>query len=212
MVKIDLGAHVDGYIVVAAHTVIVKAIPVGGNDQFSHCLTRSLSPSLPVCLSLSLPTFLSLSLDLTLSVALSLPFSLSTINLSVCPFLFLSRSLSLSLTYTGYLCLSLPLSLLDRCCCSGGRIRIRCQSKCTCRRLGCRRGSHTLYNSEFYLIIHNHMFDYLSLFSPVFLTFSVSLLLLSTSPSISLTSSSLCLSFCFSLPSSLSLSLRLPPV
>ena len=30
MVKIDLGAHVDGYIVVAAHTVIVKEIAVAG--------------------------------------------------------------------------------------------------------------------------------------------------------------------------------------
>lgn len=31
MVKIDLGAHMDGYIVVAAHTVIVKEVPVPGN-------------------------------------------------------------------------------------------------------------------------------------------------------------------------------------
>ena len=30
MVKIDLGAHMDGYIVVAAHTVIVRAIPAAG--------------------------------------------------------------------------------------------------------------------------------------------------------------------------------------
>ena len=45
MVKIDLGAHMDGYIVVAAHTVIVKEAPVAGNthtcthiqtDAFSH--------------------------------------------------------------------------------------------------------------------------------------------------------------------------------
>jgi methionine aminopeptidase len=30
MVKIDLGAHMDGYIVVAAHTLIVKEVPVAG--------------------------------------------------------------------------------------------------------------------------------------------------------------------------------------
>ena len=30
MVKIDLGAHMDGYIVVAAHTLIVKETPVAG--------------------------------------------------------------------------------------------------------------------------------------------------------------------------------------
>lgn len=33
MVKIDLGAHMDGYIVVAAHTVIVKEAPVAGNTH-----------------------------------------------------------------------------------------------------------------------------------------------------------------------------------
>jgi methionine aminopeptidase len=33
MVKIDLGAHMDGYIVVAAHTVIVKEVPVAGNTE-----------------------------------------------------------------------------------------------------------------------------------------------------------------------------------
>jgi methionine aminopeptidase len=30
MVKIDLGAHMDGYIVVAAHTLIVKEVLVAG--------------------------------------------------------------------------------------------------------------------------------------------------------------------------------------
>ena len=35
MVKIDLGAHVDGYIVVAAHTVIVKEIAVAGKINYN---------------------------------------------------------------------------------------------------------------------------------------------------------------------------------
>ena len=38
MVKIDLGAHMDGYIVVAAHTVIVKEAPVAGNSQRERCI------------------------------------------------------------------------------------------------------------------------------------------------------------------------------
>ena len=37
MVKIDLGAHMDGYIVVAAHTVIVRAIPAAGIKSYFYC-------------------------------------------------------------------------------------------------------------------------------------------------------------------------------
>ena len=42
MVKIDLGAHMDGYIVVAAHTVIVKDVPVPGKTHTTALLFFSL--------------------------------------------------------------------------------------------------------------------------------------------------------------------------
>lgn len=68
MVKIDLGAHMDGYIVVAAHTVIVKEVPVPGKTHTHYCSTfllfhvffysSSFSSSLVLLLFLSVYLFI----------------------------------------------------------------------------------------------------------------------------------------------------------
>lgn len=36
LVKIDLGAHIDGFIAVAAHTLVVGASPVSISDTFRY--------------------------------------------------------------------------------------------------------------------------------------------------------------------------------
>ena len=96
MVKIDLGSHMDGYIVVAAHTIIVKAAAEPGEE--------SNPPVFPICNSCMLTLLIShirtVSLTLSLFLSPSLFPSSSLLHLSIPHF---------SLWHT----LSLPLSIIS---------------------------------------------------------------------------------------------------